>query len=68
MYKLRHLFVTTKDLASSSPATRWNSHGRKDSIVLEQRALKPHFDVDELHVRQVVYLLAELWSKPVELS
>lgn len=41
-----HLLVAPEDLASPPPAAGWDGHACEDTVVLHQRFLEPHLDVD----------------------
>lgn len=66
--QLRHLFVPAKDLAGPSPATSRNCHTSKDSIVLHQTTLKPHFRQNELDIGQTLHSFTEFGAEFIELS
>lgn len=52
--QLGELCVAFEDLSSSSPKTRWYTHGREDPIIVEQQSLECFFNEDEI-LKQVQY-------------
>lgn len=51
--QLGELCIALEDLASSSPKTRWYTHGSEDPIVVEKQSLECFFNEDEILQRTI---------------